>query len=64
MVTDIARRLGESPEKIEDVLAQKSGKRDLGNVLALFHDIAKAFRAYAMDGDDLPEARGFGLLRL
>jgi hypothetical protein len=43
-------------------LSQKVRHSSLKNVAKVFHDIATEFRVYALEKDELPDIREFGLL--
>ncbi len=48
--------------KIEEALSQKFRHSSLKNVAKVFHNIATEFRVYALEKDELPDIREFGLL--
>jgi len=48
--------------KIEEALSQKIRNSSLKNVAKVFHDIATEFRVHALEKDELPDIREFGLL--
>lgn len=48
--------------KVEEALSQKVRHSSLKNVAKVFHDIATEFRLYALEKDELPDIREFGLL--
>jgi hypothetical protein len=48
--------------KVEEALSQKVRHSSLKNVAKVFHDIATEFRVYALEKDELPDIREFGLL--
>lgn len=48
--------------KIEGIVNERSADRSLSEAATVFNEVARTFRQCALEGDDLPNIREFGLL--